>query len=291
MPAHRHAVQITSPLIESHLASLVLAGYSPRTLEARQHCLKAFARTIAPRDLAEATRADCETFLTSRPLKPESRRAYRSHLRGLYGWAYEEELIPANPMLRVPPVRVPKAGPRPISSADLVHALSRADARMFAWLALMSLAGLRCVEVAGLRPGDLQQTDDGAALHLRTCKGGGEAVQPAHPLIVEALGRLQIRDGAWWDCSPAHISRTVSVHLADCGIAATGHRLRHFAGSSWYRASGHDLLVTARLLRHRNVATSQIYVETDKTRPAEVVNAVQLQLDPAPLRLVDPGAA
>jgi hypothetical protein len=37
-------------------------------------------------------------------------------------------------------------------------------------------------------------------------------------------------------------------------------------------------LTTAALLRHANVVTSQIYVQTDTTRPAEVVNAVTLRL-------------
>jgi integrase len=61
-------------------------------------------------------------------------------------------------------------------------------------------------------------------------------------------------------------------------IPATAHRLRHFAGTAWYRVSGHDLLTTAALLRHANVATSQIYVQTDTTRPAEVVDAVTLRV-------------
>lgn len=60
-----------------------------------------------------------------------------------------------------------------------------------------------------------------------------------------------------------------------------GHRLRHFAGTAFYKASGHDLLATARLLRHSKVDTTMIYAQLDPTRPTEVVNAV-------PLRLVEP---
>jgi hypothetical protein len=89
---------------------------------------------------------------------------------------------------------------------------------------------------------------------------------------------LLVRDGAWWKCTAGHISRTVAVHPADCDFPATAHRLRHFAGTAWYRVSGHDLLTTTGLLRHANVATSQIYVQTDTTRPAEVINAVTLRL-------------
>lgn len=46
--------------------------------------------------------------------------------------------------------------------------------------------------------------------------------------------------------------------------------------TSWYKASGHDLLTTARLLRHANVANTQIYALLDPTRPAQVVAGVHL---------------
>lgn len=273
-----------SALLESYRGRLVLAGVRPTTLRAKMYVLTAFAASIAPRELVDATRADCETFLTNRPLKPESRRAYRSALRGLYMWAADEELIPVDPTARIPTVRVPRGTPRPISAADLDRALSLGDARMRAWLLLMALAGLRCIEVAALRPMDLQQSEGGVLLYLRECKGGGTATVPAHPAILEALASVPIRDGLWWTCNPTTVSAQTSTFLRSIGIDATAHRLRHFAGSAWYRASGHDLLTTSTLLRHANVNTSMIYAQTDPTRPAEVVNAV-------PLRLVDPGAA
>jgi site-specific recombinase XerC len=62
--------------------------------------------------------------------------------------------------------------------------------------------------------------------------------------------------------------------LQACGINATAHQLRHYAGSSWYKASQHDLLTTARLLRHADVSSTQIYAQLDPTRPAEVVGLV-----------------
>ncbi len=77
------------------------------------------------------------------------------------------------------------------------------------------------------------------------------------------------------------MSLIVGTHLKSCGVNASAHQLRHFAGTSWYRASGHDLLTTATLLRHANVQTTQRYAQLDPTRPTEVVNAV-----PA-LRLVE----
>ena len=119
-------------------------------------------------------------------------------------------------------------------------------------------------------------TEAGTLLFLRECKGGGQATMPAHPAVAEALAALPIRGGEWWECSPQHVSREVSTFLASCGIRATAHQLRHYAGSAWYRASGHDLLATAQLLRHANVATSQTYAQLDPTRPAQVVALVRI---------------
>lgn len=270
---------MSAPLT-AHLSRLGMAGFRPRTVDARRSCLEAFARFIAPTDLLQASRLDVETYL-GRNLKQESRRAYLGHLRAFYRWAVEEELLTVAPTARIPAVRVPRAMPRPIGTADLERALALADRRMKAWLLLMALAGLRCLEVAALRPNDLIPADSGTLLWLRECKGGGTASVPAHPAILEALAVMPIRNGLWWDCQARHVSLIVGTHLKSCGVNASAHQLRHFAGTSWYRASGHDLLTTATLLRHANVQTTQRYAQLDPTRPTEVVNAV-----PA-LRLVE----
>lgn len=262
-------------IIESYMSRLTLAGYRPATLSARRACLTQFARHIAPTDLAVATRHHVEGFL-ARPLAPESRRAYRSHLRAFYKWCVEEGLVVEDPMTRVPAIRVPRAVPRPVTDEELTAALMRADARMRAWLFLMALAGLRCLEVAGLRPMDLIASDGGLTmLFLRECKGGGSAMMPAHAAIVSALRVVPIRGDQWWSVTPRVVSKQVADHLRDSGVNATAHQLRHYAGTSWYRASGHDVLATARLLRHASIQTTQVYAELDPTRPAEVVNLVR----------------
>ncbi len=176
--------------------------------------------------------------------------------------------------MKVPPIRVPRATPRPISDSDLALALSRADARMTSWLLLMALAGLRCLEVAALCPVDLVEVGDGWLLHLRETKGGGTATMPAHPAVVAALAVLPVRNGRWWTCTRGTVSTQTAVFLRSLGVDCTAHQLRHFAGTAWYRTSGHDLLTTARLLRHANVATSQRYAQLDPVRPMEVVRSV-----------------
>lgn len=163
--------------------------------------------------------------------------------------------------------------PSPVQSTPTTSGRrwTRPPRRCGVWLLLMAMQGLRCIEVAALRPQDVTVTDTGGVLFLRECKGGGTASMPAHASIIAALALLPQRDGLWWECSRQHVSRQVSVYLRSLGIDATGHRLRHYAGTSWLRASGHDLLTTARLLRHESVKTTQIYAELDPRRPAEVL--------------------
>jgi len=259
-------------LINAYLNRLRLAGYRPSTITARQTCLRAYERTLAAHQVtvASATRLHVEAFL-ARDLAPESRRAYAGHLRGLYRWAVEEGHIHSDPTDRLPSVRIPRAVPRPIDPDDLRKAVELASPRMRAWLLLMAMQGLRCIEVAALRPQDVTVTDTGGVLFLRETKGGGTASMPAHTSIIAALERLPQRDGLWWECTRRHVSLEVSVYLRSLGIDATAHMLRHRAGTDWFRASGHDLLTTARLLRHESVKTTMVYAQLDPRRPAEVL--------------------
>lgn len=262
-------------LISSYVAHLTLAGYRPRTIGARRTCLRALSRHLAPTPVQDATRHQLQAFL-ARPLKPESRRAYRGHVVGFYAWCLDEGLVEQDPAAKLPTIHVPRAMPRPVCEQDLHVALARADLRMRAWLLLMLLAGLRCCEVAALRPEDVTASGDLTLLFLRECKGGGQATVPAHPEVLAALASLPQVEGRWWTCTAGHVSREVSVYLASVGVPATAHMFRHSAATAWFRASEHDLLTTSRLLRHQSVRSSQVYAALDPRRPSEVVHLVRL---------------
>lgn len=256
-----------------YLSRLTLAGYRPATVEARGRCLRAVAATVD--NLNTASREDLERYL-ARPLSQASRRAYSDHMRSFYGYLCEEGLREDDPTERLPRFRRVKGVPRPIGEADLRLALDAAEPRMYAWLLLMCMGGLRCMEVAGLRPKDLVTGQNGALLRLRETKGGKPATIPAHLSIVEALDKLPIHKGAWWTVSPHYVSTQVSIHLRGLGIDATAHQLRHHFGTHAYHMSGQDLLTTARLLRHSDVSTTQGYAAIEPTRPAEVVSLMAL---------------
>ena len=260
-------------IIHTYLSWLTLQGMRPATLRARRTCLTSFAKTVP--DIHQATKADVERFL-GRPLAPASRRAYADCLKGFYRYLTAEGLRSDDPTEKLPRFREPRRLPRPITDDQLAVALAKADRRMRAWLLLMSLSGLRCMEVAALNPQDLITTDTGTLLFLTETKGGGTATVPAHPEVVAALERLPVRNGLWWNMTPLRVSTYTAEYLRSVGIDATAHQLRHWAGTTWYEMSGHDLLTTQALLRHESVATTQIYSKVNPARPAEVVRLVSV---------------
>ncbi len=83
--------------------------------------------------------------------------------------------------------KLPRHLPRPIGTDDLNRALLAADPRMRAWLTLAAYAGLRCVEIAGLRAEDVHLDREPPVLHLVKTKGAKERIVPLGPLVSAAL--------------------------------------------------------------------------------------------------------
>jgi integrase len=262
-------------VLDIHLNRLRLAGYREETIRTKRRMFGHLTDFLDPIPLEQATRLDLERWLSRPTLKPATRKAYRAHLRGYYRWLVEEGFRDDDPTYRIPPIRVPKGIPRPIPSHELAAALAAAPPRMRAWLLLMCLEGLRCCEVARLRPEDVRETPTGTVLFLREVKGGGQATVPAVTAVLEQLRRLRVRDGHWWQVQPNQVSVDVSAFLRGTGISSTGHALRHWAGTEWY-AVDRDILVTQRLLRHASVQNTQVYADVDPARPAEVAGLVRL---------------
>jgi site-specific recombinase XerD len=109
-------------MIKAYCSRLALAGYRPTSISARERCLRAFEATLTTPRITTATRYDLEAYL-ARPLAPESRRAYRAHLRGFFAFCTDEGLLLEDPSLKLPTIRVPRAMPRPLSGDHLALAL------------------------------------------------------------------------------------------------------------------------------------------------------------------------
>lgn len=185
---------------------------------------------------------------------PETRRAYRACLNSYFRWAVDQaELLPRNPMVKVPGVRVPASTPRPLTQLESMRLVAAADGRMRAWMLLGLDAGLRRSEIAAVSSHDIA----GRRLHVIGKGAKHRAVPMTHRLADELTlwgpGRL-------WDVSPSWLATLVRRHMMMCGVAGSTHSLRHTFATAFYEASGHDLRRTQHVLGHASPTTTARYI-------------------------------
>jgi len=243
----------------------------PRTLESYRWALGAYVeavpgwRTIGVLEL--------ERWLDGRELSRASRAWWVSVLRGFYRWALDAGLVESDRAARglVRP-SAPDYKPRPAPAADAAIALELAGGPLRRSVALMLWGGLRCCEVAELR---WAHVDLAARAMYVEGKGGRTRWLPLHPALVGELSDVGRPGdpviGVTW--TAAQVSRRVRAHLLSIGVTATAHQLRHTFATQVY-GTQRDLLAVSRLLGHRNVTTTQVYVGVDEAQLRAVVEAI-----------------
>jgi integrase/recombinase XerC len=141
--------------------------------------------------------------------------------------------------------------PRPCTTDELADILTRASDPFRLWFALAAYAGLRCCEISGLDREHVTRTS--VWVHG---KGGHERVVPTDEDLWPMLRRLPAgpvaRRPEGDRAGRRYVSYRGNGHLRhELGHARiTMHRLRHWYGTSVYRASGGDIRVTQELLGH-----------------------------------------
>jgi integrase/recombinase XerC len=206
-----------------------------------------------------------------RRLSEQTRHNYTSHVKAFYAWAVREGHLPRDPFARV---RVPRVRQGPPRSLDLavVERLLAATAptprlHLAVWLAYG--AGLRCMEVAGLRVEDCHL---GEHPTLRvTGKGGRVRVVPLHPRVAGVLavaleGRpasgpviaSETDDRA--HLGPKYVSALLCGVLRALELPYTPHQMRHtFATQVLAAGQGTNLRAVQRLLGHASLRTTEVY--------------------------------
>jgi site-specific recombinase XerC len=274
--------------LDEYLLQLEADGRSRHTLDqARRHVLL-FTRFVGEREIGEIGHTDLARFLTSemamrtstgRTKKPNSANALRSSLRAFFTYVHAAGLAPTNAARLVRRAICGPPMPRGLSDEDrakLVGALETArtgaEKRDRVLVHVMLGCGLRLGSAIGL---DVKDVDLVAGeLRLRQMKGSREDVAYMPADVAEKL-REQIGARA---TGPVFIvaaggrigARQVHRRLAEWGARAGvvglhPHRLRHTFGTRVYRASG-DLLLTARALGHRSIASTTVYASADGSR-------------------------
>lgn len=237
--------------------------------------------TVLDHPLIEATTDELRDWLDTHKLVARTRYSYISHLSAFWTWALIEERATRNPTLKLTRPKMRRALPRPVSTVDLRRLIEQAPTKqLVAMICLAAFAGLRCIEIAGLDAGDIMEHLSPPVLVVTHGKGDKPRVQPMPAQIINSLRVLGIpahgaifRDRHGSRLTAARISHLLSDHIHNCGVAATGHQLRHSYGSEVYRRS-HDLRLTQEMLGHASPATTAGYVAWAQDEAAAVVDSL-----------------
>ncbi|AHG24355.1 tyrosine integrase [Mycobacterium phage Jamie19] len=213
---------------------------------------------------------------------------YTSYLSAWFKWLQLTDRREDNPMVKVGAPRLPDRQPRPVSDADVVALLQTrmwTSTRRMILLAL--LAGLRVHEIAKIRGEDIDMS-----ARVLWVKGKGKRLRsvPLHPLLIEMASEMPAA-GYWFPMRGHEGEHILSKSVSDiigrtmkrAGVRGTPHCLRH-----WYATTlldnGTDIRVVQELLRHKSIATTQIYTKVPEGRMHDAITSLDPWRALRPLR-------
>lgn len=205
----------------------------------------------------------------------ETRRSYRTTLRGFFRWAYRHQHLTEDLSYALPRVKARRPMPRPTPEVVRQAAREGADPRL-ALMLDMADHGMRRAEVAVASTSDLIAEGPRLLVHG---KGNKRRVIPISEKLATmiAAGAAGHTPGApakgflFPGNDAGHLSPRWVGTL--CSRAMPGiwtmHTLRHRTATRAYEAT-HDIVAVQQLLGHDSIATTQMYtlVEEDRVRIA-----------------------
>lgn len=200
---------------------------------------------------------------------------YSSYLTAWFKWLQLTDRRLDNPMIKVGTPKVPDREPRPISDRDVITLLQTrmwTSTRRMILLAL--LAGLRVHEIAKVRGEDIDMN-----ARMLWIKGKGRKLRsvPMHPILLEMASHMPA--AGWWFPMRGHesehmlgksVSDIIGRAMRRAGVRGTPHCLRHWYGTTLL-ANGIDIRVVQELMRHKSLATTQIYTKVPDGRRIEAI--------------------
>lgn len=270
--------------------------YSPRTVEAYGHDVRAFFTFLAahwahPLTLDQLTAlraADVRAYLAMRrgapdPPSPRTLARALSAVRAFFRYAERRWGVKPQDLALVRGPKTPAPLPRPVSGPAafaLIDAADTADAPVWvrrrdaAVLSLLYGAGLRISEALALTGADYPF---GEAIRV-TGKGGKTRLVPLLPAVVDATeayvaacpfsltpkaALFRARRGG--PLRPRAVQTLMQTLRAGLGLpdTVTPHALRH-AFATHLLAGGGDLRTIQDLLGHASLASTQVYAKVDQ---------------------------
>lgn len=262
--------------VEEFLKYLRGAGRSENTIRDYAHRLRLLSDLAA--DPWSITTEQLAEWLSNPEWTPYTRRNRRVTASSFYRWAERTGRVSVSPVTALPPVRVPRALPRPAPHDVVREALAAADDRCRLAMLLAVDAGLRRAEIANLHTSQVSET------HLLIVgKGGHHRQVPLDPdgdlasaLRVELERRRRGEHGTGWrgpfvqlpgylfpsDRHPGPITARYLGKLITRAMGGewTAHPLRHRFATDAY-AVERDLQAVQQLLGHSKPETTSVYAQ------------------------------
>jgi integrase len=267
-----------APLIDEYITRLAAAGQPETTLKLRRIQLVRMARDLNSRPAEITGERLVAWFGSHTEWKTETRRSYRSGVRGFFRWAYQSNRIPHHIADELPKVREKRGAPRPAPDHAWREALSTAEPRVAIMLRLAGEAGLRRGEIARVHTRDLLDGVDGAQLVVHG-KGDKQRVVPLGDSLAELIRQGAAGHSPGWPSSGWLFPSVDGDHLSPWWVGDlvkralpdqwTCHTLRHRFASRAFRGS-RNLRAVQMLLGHESISTTERYcaVDDDEIRAA-----------------------
>lgn len=226
-------------------------GRRASTIRLYRYYLERWAATIPDGEPVSADQI--RAWLSWPEWAPATRKSAAGSVRSWLRWAHRSgrTSVPAPDVIEVP--RVPRGVPRPADDAVIAEALRSCSTLDGLAIRLGAELGLRRAEIACVATTDLV----GRRLVVHG-KGGKLRLVPVPAELADEIrsrpsgflfpGRV---DG---HLSADAVGRRISRSLR----AATAHQLRHWYGTTTYRAT-HDVIALQRAMGHESVDTTQVY--------------------------------
>lgn len=264
-----------SDAVDDWLCALRAAGRPNSTTYLRGYQIERVGRELAPLSPWEVTGPVLVAWAGGHDWSRETRRSFRSALRGFYGWAHAAGLIPVDPSLALPGVRPAEPNPRPCPNQAYRAALAAAGSDRRVWLILRLGAelGLRRGEIARVHADDLIASRYGADLLVHG-KGEKTRLVPVPPGLAGVI-RLEEPGYLFPGGDHGHLSAHYVGLLASRALpgAWTLHSLRHRFASVAFEID-RDLLTVQALLGHSSPVTTRRYVQIPSRRLRLTVESV-----------------
>ena len=235
-------------------------------------------------DTALAWEHDTRKRIKEQPLSRNSKLSYFNKLRACINQAYEDRIIPHNPIRGIDNFK-PQEGTRMYLTIDELRRMQEVeceyprikDAFMFS-----CLTGLRRSDILKLRWGDVFQQGEFTRIIFRQKKTKEQEYLDITPQAAELMGeRGKADEYVFTDIhSPTCTNTAIQEWVLRAGIdkKISFHCGRHTFATLMLDI-GTDIYTVSKLLGHRQLSTTQIYARVlDKNKQAAVASIPQIVL-------------